>query len=920
MRRLITILFLIVVLAGKAGAQEAMPFIHNYSANEFHAHNRNFDILCCGQGRVLVANFEGLLLYDGVTWKMIHTPAISRITTLYRDSSGKLWFGGYNVLGTIRFEQYDSVAVNYIIDDRSAKEKFGEVLSIYEKNGGLFFVTASKAIYKVKGKDIKKAGVADDQQVLTHVILQPSANDVYKATAQEGLIATRNNADRYRLNAGNGLCSNGVSAIDYDGNGSVWGATSNGIFRVSTSSIYTHFDEHNGLDGQVMSIVAYDDKVYVATMTGVYVRKGNVMTRIPQIHQACWKLECTPRSTILAATPEGVFEFSGDGSNIRQLTTRHTISVMSNADGSYYSGEVDGLYLNPVSGNAVKLLSVNNACLIDRDSNGAIWTQTLYGETYTDKSARHRFVRTKEAHFSSLFQYAANGYRWDANKNGNGLHVTTAKAGAAKSLDAWLNAIGNLTVRAACDDNGVLWIGGTFGVIRFEYLSALKQKLAKPVLQIRRFKVDGRELDLSYSLDLQYPIGKTLYSYRLTSKSRWSAWSENMQLHVPNLDYGSHQIQVRAMDPYGTIVESEVIEHYVEFPIFVRWYSLLFYIILISFCIYMFFKIRTKRILEENMKLEAIVTERTQQVLLQKEAIEMQAKQVTKQKEEIEKQAGQLRQTLSELENAQAELIRKEREATVGKLTQGLIDRILNPMNYINNFSHLSLGLVKDMVEDIEDEKDAMSEDNYEDCMDLVDMLKQNLTKINDHGLATTRILKSMEEMLRDRSGTLSATDLTMLCNQNYEMLLNYYKQDITALGIKVAWNKPEHPIWANIIAEHVSKCIMSLINNSVFAIRKRKEQAADYIPELYFALSCDDEKATIVIRDNGIGIEESILPKIFDPFFTTKPTAEASGVGLYLTHQIVQDYGGTISVKSEKYNYTEFTITFPRTSAPEQE
>jgi signal transduction histidine kinase len=67
-----------------------------------------------------------------------------------------------------------------------------------------------------------------------------------------------------------------------------------------------------------------------------------------------------------------------------------------------------------------------------------------------------------------------------------------------------------------------------------------------------------------------------------------------------------------------------------------------------------------------------------------------------------------------------------------------------------------------------------------------------------------------------------------------------------------------------------------------------------------------------IKILDNGIGIEEKIINKIFDPFFTTKTTGEASGVGLYLSREIIQNYGGDITVRSVKNEYTEFTILLP--------
>ena len=69
-------------------------------------------------------------------------------------------------------------------------------------------------------------------------------------------------------------------------------------------------------------------------------------------------------------------------------------------------------------------------------------------------------------------------------------------------------------------------------------------------------------------------------------------------------------------------------------------------------------------------------------------------------------------------------------------------------------------------------------------------------------------------------------------------------------------------------------------------------------------------------IRDNGTGIGDTTLNKIFDPFFTTKTTAEAAGVGLYLSREIIQNHNGDISVESVKDNFTEFTISLPKSKS----
>ena len=104
----------------------------------------------------------------------------------------------------------------------------------------------------------------------------------------------------------------------------------------------------------------------------------------------------------------------------------------------------------------------------------------------------------------------------------------------------------------------------------------------------------------------------------------------------------------------------------------------------------------------------------------------------------------------------------------------------------------------------------------------------------------------------------------------------------------------------------------MSLISNSMYAVVKKTERAENYQPEISYTVSEDGNMVTMRLHDNGTGISDNIIGKIFDPFFTTKTTSEASGIGLYLSHDIIQNYGGDITVRSVKSEFTEFTITMP--------
>ena len=73
-----------------------------------------------------------------------------------------------------------------------------------------------------------------------------------------------------------------------------------------------------------------------------------------------------------------------------------------------------------------------------------------------------------------------------------------------------------------------------------------------------------------------------------------------------------------------------------------------------------------------------------------------------------------------------------------------------------------------------------------------------------------------------------------------------------------------------------------------------------------------NDFKISIEVADTGSGISDEHIGKIFDPFFTTKPVGEGTGLGLWLTYEIVRSYNGEIAVESRPGSGSAFTLTFP--------
>lgn len=863
---------------GGADADMGIPFFENFTASQYNAHNRNFDVICDGKGHTFFANFEGLLVFDNVEWKIVHTPDISRVTGVSIDDAGNVRFDGVTFKGLVESVDGDSIRVSYTRNDVNNAQV-------------------------VEGQRAGNDNEVDRwNEIEVYQRLKLSDNRILLATATDGVIAVNaQGREIWRVNVDNGLCSNSITKLSYDGKGTVWGATDNGVFRLSVQEIYTHFTEKEGLRGQVSCIARSGGSLIVGTFQGLYRLEGRRFYQVNNVSHACWQIQQGPGDILYVATQNGVYEYSNG--QARQLTKPFTLSVMAMEDGTYLAGELERICLYRGQDEVRVVGDIPNITRFKKDGSRGLWAMTLSGEYYYMESGTDRFEKRSEGPISKLFEYEDyEGNLWQCYDNGLGLR----QENMTDALKERIEPFRGYSVQAMFKDGGIVWIADNKNLVRFNMERSLNEALYQPQLYIREFNLNGQDLNLSFSNDKYDAIGQSQYSYRLHDDGEWSRWNEQQQYMFANLSYGNYEVSVRSIDAFGQVSETSPVQFRIPLPFYMRWYAILVYFFIVVFAVFQWFKIRMRHLQKEQQRLEAIVEERTKEVVKQKDEIEAQ-------KDEIEEKSHKLEETLGELRSAQDKLLRQEREAAIGKLTKGLIDRILNPMNYINNFAHLTLGLSKEMRDNIEDEKDNITPDTYEDSVDVMDMMKTNLEKIEQHGISTTRTLKAMEEMLKERSRKIEPTDVALLCQQCIDKFNNYYTDDIRALGIQVECVRPESPLMLEVVAEQLNKSIMSMLSNSIYAIKKKAEKGGEYKPLIKVTVQAasGENGNSILIYDNGIGIEKSIIDKIFDPFFTTKPTAEAPGVGLYLSQQVLHDWGGSITVDSVKDEYTEFKIIF---------
>lgn len=981
MKRLFILFFIVVhCLAGMA--QGGIPFFSNYTSDIYKAHNRNFDIVCDDYGTVYVANFEGVLYYDQAQWRVIHTPGISRVTSLYKAHDGRIWVGGYNVFGYLDANERGMLRLHVLHSDTS-NNLLGEILSIDERSGYIHFYTSDNQSYVVLGDKIKKMpSVAgrdsksgkSTAEVKHNQMLELSNRYRLFATTGRGLLIEGNNkAAVYSLSEQNGLCNNNINHIAYNNKGGIWGATDDGLFCAGMPSVFTHFTATEGLKGEVTAINSVGQTLYVGTMQGLYIKSGRHFTPIPTVSQACWQFDKSPNGSLYAATSDGLFVVNGFSAT--RINRNHTLSVLFTDATHFYTGELDGLYLNTRSGLRTKVANIEKVKNIIRDRQGAIWVETVYGQAYVKTPADRQFVNVatkarlrqddiltlfnnkgdigilnhqglltwcdkgrcfkltaipRKEHFDNYPQFIyfdPQGRVWQTDSEGHSLGVAINNRRATE-YDSWLNPLRDLTINAMNVSDRDIWIGGNFGLIHWDLSYPDIEYRQRSTVYIRSISLDNdsviwggyshigpvlkpqiltddvslssdsRNISFTFSTDRTSIFGKTEYRYRLKGYNDWSAWTTETSAHFENLWYGSYEFQVMARDKYKRITPTAVFSFSIQYPLYLRWYSFGLYILLFVGFILMVIRLRMRRLLKEKMHLEKIVEERTSEL--------------RQRNEEVEEKSHSLEKALNDLGNAQDKLIHQEKMATVGKLTKGLIDRILNPMNYINNFSHLSKGLIKDIEDDIEDDKDKMTPDNYDDAKDVLSMVDSNLEKIEQHGMNTARILKAMEEMLKDRRGKKQEISLAAMCTRIFDVSNSRHAENIKKYGIRTEMMNCPDTVKINANEEQLSKTLFSLIDNGIYALIK-KYNHHPFEPEMTFRVEkADANTVRLTIHDNGIGIESTIIDNIFDPFFTTKTTGEAAGVGLYLSREIVLDHGGTITVRSEKDQYTEFIITLP--------
>ena len=287
---------------------------------------------------------------------------------------------------------------------------------------------------------------------------------------------------------------------------------------------------------------------------------------------------------------------------------------------------------------------------------------------------------------------------------------------------------------------------------------------------------------------------------------------------------------------------------------------------------------------------------------------------VEKLAQELDAKNRTLEEALENVQKMQVQMVAEQKLASLGQLAAGVAHEIKNPLNFVTNFSEVSVELIDEIDEVMTEIKDKEEGDLAAEIEPILSDLRLNLLKIKEHGERADGIVRSMLEHSRSAPGDWRETDLNGLLKQYVD--LAYHSMRAHGHGFNATLSEDLDPEigMVEVVPQEISRAFLNIITNAYQALDQKRLATNDpeYEPELRVATRQVGEQAEILIHDNGPGVSKELRERIFEPFVTTKAPGEGTGLGLSLTMDILARHGGTISLDSEEGAFTEMRIALP--------
>ncbi|TAN42297.1 MAG: HAMP domain-containing histidine kinase [Nitrospirae bacterium] len=263
----------------------------------------------------------------------------------------------------------------------------------------------------------------------------------------------------------------------------------------------------------------------------------------------------------------------------------------------------------------------------------------------------------------------------------------------------------------------------------------------------------------------------------------------------------------------------------------------------------------------------------------------------------------------AELKNAMSSLLQRETMASIGQLAAGIAHEINNPIGFIkSNLSTLSK-YSKNLIELLQWHGQVAAASGYGDKADAlrkklkIDLIIEDLNDLIRQSIDGAERIRKIVSNLKDFSHIDETRSRDINIAEELDNTLSVLSHEINKKGVRINKEYADTcPVYGNpsLIGQLFVNLLMNALQSrdSELIITLRVAQSGDFL--------------SVSVGDNGRGIPQEIVGRIFEPFFTTREVGKGTGMGLTVVYDIVNSFGGTISVESVLGKGTRLTATFP--------
>jgi len=247
---------------------------------------------------------------------------------------------------------------------------------------------------------------------------------------------------------------------------------------------------------------------------------------------------------------------------------------------------------------------------------------------------------------------------------------------------------------------------------------------------------------------------------------------------------------------------------------------------------------------------------------------------------------------VSEVVEKDIQLIQASKMTTLGLMASGMAHEINQPLNVLQICADLFMKMIK--------KGKPIS----------IEQLKDIAEDISNNVVRASLIIKHLRDFSRQSDVVRNKVDLNTSIREVFNVLGYQIKSNNIQLILELNYNLP------SIMADYnrLEQVFINLVTNAIDAMNEKESISEKKFNKLLTIKTFVGNNNMVVaaVSDTGIGMSKETMDKIFEPFFTTKMVGKGTGLGVSISHGIVEDYEGKINIISELGKGTTFKVTFP--------